>query len=166
MFDVMTVIVAGSAVALVPGSRAAPCSSRTVTVNLTSSGGVGALTDALNCTGAGVYAVALHSRLQIGDTIEVSDQKYVSITGFPGTSLTSTSGSRGIIAAGDTTGMFSVSDRSTLAIQDLVLERGYSKHGGAITVTSSSSLYVHRCSFVNNRASTTGGEDLLEEHCR
>ena len=44
--------------------------------------GVHRLTDALNCTGPGVYNVSVQGRLEIEQKIHISDQKNVTIIGF------------------------------------------------------------------------------------
>ena len=62
-----------------------------------------------------------------------------------------------VIDAGSGTGIFSVSDGSTLRLNNLVLERGNAENGGAVGVRSSSSFFAFDCIFSNNNASN-GGE--------
>lgn len=153
-------IVAGIAISLVRGEPSPPCPSDTVTtVELTSTSGVKPLIDALNCTGPGVFSVTLDGRLQIEDIIEMSDQKYVTVAGSAENVLDSSSDASlyAEIDAGHTTGIFLVSNGSTLNMSNLVIEGGYSTDGGAVAVTSSSFLKVFDCIFTNNRASSAGG---------
>lgn len=171
LFDAMAMILAAAAISLVPGARAAPCPKGTVSVNLTSSGDMQGLIDAMNCSGAGVYDVTVHGRLQIGEILKVSERKNVTVTGYVGTAmgsasdtdsaLGSTSDSYAVLDAGNKTGMFLVSEGSTLTINKLILEGGFSEDGAAIAVTSSSTLKVFDCDFTNNTASMSGGENII-----
>lgn len=170
-----TVIMAGLVISLTPRIQAASCPDGTVTVNLTSISDVQALTDAMNCSGGGNFDITIHGRLQIDQIIEVSEYKNVTVAGSPlsaavsdissdpyaagstNLALGSTSDEYyGVIDARNTTGIFLVSDGSTPTINNLVLVGGHSEDGGAIAVTSESSLRVFDCAFTNNRASTGG----------
>ena len=82
VFYRMAMILAGVFTSLAHGAQQAPCPSHTVQVNLKSGGGVQSLTDAMNCTGAGVYNVTLHGRLQLKKRIEISAQKHITFTGY------------------------------------------------------------------------------------
>ncbi|CAM9810348.1 unnamed protein product, partial [Laminaria digitata] len=53
-------------------------------------------------------------------------------------------------------GLFSVSNGSTLRLNNLVLEGGNAEDGGAVDMFHSSSLLVFGCTFVNNNASRGG----------
>lgn len=163
MRDGMAIIAAGMAFTLVGGGQAIECSSSTTSVTLTASGGLQNLTDAMDCTGPGVYNVTLHGRLQIEQAIEIVDQKHVHVTGvYDDSQEIAGDGYRyPVIDAGSSTGIFFVSNRSRLNIRFLTLAGGHSDDGGAVRVTSSSLLYVSDCDFTNNRASTTGGENDL-----
>ncbi|CAN0517252.1 unnamed protein product, partial [Laminaria digitata] len=66
-------------------------------------------------------------------------------------------GSRAVADAGKITGIFSVSDGSTLNLNHLVLDGGNEEEGAAVAVRESSSLHLFSCVFVNNAASA-GGE--------
>lgn len=158
----MVMIMAGIVFSSVRGAQPAPCPSDTMAVGLTSNGGIQALTDALNCTGAGVFDVTLHGHLQLKKTIEVSDQKNVTVTGFVDNARDGTSDACIYADIGDenATGLFSVSNGSTLNIHNLTLKGGFSEYGGAVSVTSSSYLYAFDCHFINNTASSAGGETI------
>ena len=99
--------------------------------------------------------------MTIEERIELFDRKNVTVTG---TSFPSFFGGLGddnadgvVIDAGSGTGIFSVSNGSTLRLNNLVLEGGNAENGGAVDVRSSSSLFVFGCLFANNKASN-GGE--------
>lgn len=162
VFYRMAMILAGVFTSLAHGAQQAPCPSHTVQVNLKSGGGVQSLTDAMNCTGAGVYNVTLHGRLQLKKRIEISAQKHITFTGYLDDAITGYKDC-GVAAidAGGTTGIFRVSQGSTLSIKDLQLRGGYSEDGGAVAVTSSSTFIASGCVFTNNSASTAGGEETL-----
>lgn len=162
-FGLMAIIVAGMAIVLVRGGQPAPCPPDTVTVDAISSTGAKDLTDALNCTGPGVVHVAVHGRLQIEQRIEISDQKNVVIKGSADNALDSMidAYSYAEIDAGHKSGIFLVSNGSTLSISQLILKGGYSQNGGAVDVISSSFLYVVNSTFMNNRASSAGGANTL-----
>lgn len=153
-------ILAGIAFSLVRGEQPAPCPSVTVAVELTSAGGVKPLTDALNCCGSGVFSITLQGRLQIEEIIEISDQKDVTVTAsVEKTSESNRGGSLyAEIDAGHSSGIFFVSNGSTLVISNLIINGGYSDNGGAVAVTSSSFLYVFNSTITNNKASSAGGE--------
>ncbi|MEP5729812.1 MAG: hypothetical protein ABJL67_10645, partial [Sulfitobacter sp.] len=130
----MAMIVAGIIFSLVRGLRAAPCPADAVAVDLPSNSGVYRLIDALNCTGPGVYNVSVHGRLEIERKINISEQKIVNITGSADDDFKSTSNPSGytVVSAVHTTGMFSVSNGSTLIITRLTLEGGSSVEGGTV----------------------------------
>ncbi|CAN0453186.1 unnamed protein product, partial [Laminaria digitata] len=62
-----------------------------------------------------------------------------------------------VIDAGSTTGIFSVSNASTLTLKNMMLQGGVSDNGAAVDARSFSSVHVVCCAFSNNNA-TTGGE--------
>lgn len=160
VFHGMAMIMAGIAFSSVRGAQPAPCPSDTMAINVTSHGGIQALTDALNCTGAGMFDVTLHGHLQLKKIIDVSDQKNVTITGFVDNARDGTSDAclYADIDDGNGTGLISVSNGSTLSIHNLLLKGGFSTDGGAVSVTAASHLYVFDCQFINNTASSAGGE--------
>lgn len=160
------IITFGLAASLVPGAHSASCPSGTVSLNLTSFNDVQDLTDALNCTGKGVYEIIWNGRLRIEEPIEVSDNKHVTVNGSTGTSRIGTNDDDDVIDAGDATSIFLVTNGSTLSINHLVLVRGYSGVGGAVAVNSSSSLHVNGCGFTNNRASTGGKIIMIRSYSK
>ena len=161
----MALLMAGLAFAFTSGAAASPCPAATVAIDVTSTAMVQNLTDVLACSGEGSFSITWHASLTIENTIKVSDNKNVTITGV---------GSAGIIRgalSGDVdddsimqnrsrTGMFSVSNRSTLRLNHLVFDGGHAEKGGAVDVLSSSSLFVFDCTFTRNKASK-GGEAKL-----
>lgn len=177
MFGVMANVVAISAICLVTGgvsgTASAPCPSSTVALNVTSTADVQNLTNALACTGEGAFDIKWKTSLTIAQAIEVSNNKDVTVTGtnFPsihgalsdengGDASTDTGAGRG-------TGLFTVSNGSTLRLNRLVLEGGNAENGGAVELQSSSSLFVFDCTFANNNAHN-GGEKICSciANCR
>ena len=169
VFCRVAIILAGVSISLGYGAQEAPCPSHVIQVNLSSGGGVQNLVDEMSCTGAGVYNVTLHGRLRLGMRIEISAQKHMTFTGYPDDAMTGhdddyaprDSDDLAVIDAGGTTGIFLVSNGSTLSIKDLHLRGGFSEDGGAVAVTSSSTFNASGCVFTNNDASTAGGEEAL-----
>ena len=154
--------VAGWAMLYISGAETAPCSSDPVAVNVNSTSGVQGLINEINCTGEGFFDVTWYGTVQIEQTIVVSDQKSVTITGS--NSPTASTGESdpdepvATIDGGNTTELFWVSDGSILTLNNLVLNGGYSEsNGGGVTV-SSGSLNVFGCAFANNQALSFGGE--------
>lgn len=153
-------MIAGLFISFVIGAGSAACPSGVVSVNLTSATDMLHLSDEMKCSGPGVFNATLYNSVQISKRIEVHDQKIVHITGsgFPtirGARHNNTESNPNANAG--STGIFLVSEWSTLTINALVLEGGHSRDGGAITVLSSSLLQAIDCSFRNNSA-TTGGD--------
>lgn len=165
IFDGMALIVAGLVISLVRGEQPTPCPSDTVTVELTSTSGVKPLTDAMNCRGAGTFNVTLYGRIQIDQIIEISHQKYVTLAAPVEKALDSSSDDYlyAEMDAAHQTGIFSVTNGSTLSISNLIIARGRSMDGGAVVLTSSSFLHVFDCNFTNNTASSAGGEQTLRQ---
>lgn len=165
IFDGKVVIMAGIAFSSVRGAHPAPCPPDVIAMSLRSPGDVQALTDAMDCTGPGVFDVTLHGRVQLKDIIDVSGHKNVTVTGSVDNSRDGTSDAcfYADIDDGNTTGLFSVSNGSSLSVINLGLEGGFSADGGAVSVTSSSFLYAFDCNFTHNTASSAGGEQMIWE---
>lgn len=161
--DILVNVIVGLAIMFVSRAESAPCPANAVAVHVTSAADVQDLTEALTCTGEGVFNVKWYPSLTVAQTINVSNRKTVTVTGTGHPII------RGALANGNdwgavvdgegrnNTGIFSVSNRSTLHLNDLVLDGGNAEHGGAVALTSSSSLFVSSCTFTNNNASN-GGE--------
>lgn len=130
------------------------CPLGTVVIHITSAADVENLTDALACVGQGLFDITWHSSLTIDEGIEVADDKNVTVTGD---ALGDDNVDGVVIDAGSGTGIFSVSNGSTLHLNNIGLEGGNAKYGGAVAVYSSSSLFVFGCTFTRNTASN-GGE--------
>ncbi|CAM9418710.1 unnamed protein product, partial [Laminaria digitata] len=126
--------------------------SSTVAVNITSTTDVQNLTDALDCTGEGSFDITWYPSVTIVQRIEVSNKKSVTVTGIDLPSIRGKlADDNGADAIADAAaGLFSVTNGSTLSLNNLVLEGGKSEYGGAVEVHSSSSLFVFGCSFANN----------------
>lgn len=163
MIGVMATTAVGVAIAFASRGEAAPCLSGTVTVNVSSAIDAYTLSDTLNCTGHGRFDIMLHSSIFLDETIYISYNKNVTITGFGfptilgGVEQGNDAGDAFNPAIG--TGIFSVSEGSTLRLFDLALEGGRAEFGGAVELWSSSSLFVYGCTFFNNHASF-GGETI------
>lgn len=163
VFYIMAVLAAGLAMSSMSRAEPAPCPLGIVAVNVSSTADVQNLTEVLACTGGGSFSVTWYASLTIEKRIEVFDDKDVTVTGtsLPGSSLDAL-GDESIAGAiflkpGSGTGMFAVSNGSTLRLNHLALEGGGAENGGVVEVVSSSSLFVFGCTFANNNASK-GGE--------
>lgn len=161
---VRAVVAAWLTISCISGAAASiPCPSNTISIDISTAGDIQVLADALNCTGDGVYKVTLSSSLRIERRIEVANQKDVTIigSGYPtlrGAQQTTNEIINSAIDAGGTSGIFLVSSGSTLSINHMVLDGGYSENGGgAVAVVSSSALQVFDCVFSSNVA-RIGGE--------
>lgn len=150
--DAMALMMIGFVASFLLGAVSALCPSSTVQVNVTSTADLQELTAALACSGKGSFDITWHSSLTVTQSIKVSDSKDVAITGsgFPRI--------RGgaIVNAGAGSGIFSVSNRSSLHLIDLMVDGGNAENGGAVNVYSSSTLFVVGCTFVDNTASYGG----------
>lgn len=158
----MTLLAAGLGISSTSGAPSAPCPSGTIIVNVTSMVDVQNLTDELACAGEGSFNITWLVSLTIEERIEVSDHKNVTITGAGVLTtirgpLVDDSNTDGIVQYGSGDGIFSVSDGSTLRLNNLVLDGGQAEKGGAVDVLSSSFLFVFDCTFTSNNASE-GGE--------
>lgn len=155
-FSILAAVVTRLTTFLISGAETAVCSSRnTVAMDVATQDSLHKFTEAINCTGPGSFNITWHSSLVIGRTIEVSNQKNVSISGSGFHTI------RGPQEDGNDTGtgIFAVSNGSSLLLNHLVLEGGSSEDGGAVVVLSSSYLHVTDCIFTNNTASR-GGEQV------
>lgn len=169
LFNGFAKLVAGFAIAFISGAQSAPCSSSPVHVDVATTADVQGLTANMTCTGEGVFDVTWYGSLEIEQTIVVSDQKSVTVTG---SSYLSTSTAEpdanepdAIINAVNSSRIFLVSNGSTLTLNNLVLNGGYSEEsGGGVAVLTYAFLNVSGCVFTNNQAATTGGEAVI--HCR
>ena len=157
----MAVLTFASTMCFMSGADSALCPPVTTAVTITSIGDVQNLTDALACEGEGGFNITWYSRVTIEERIEVFDRKNVTVTGVSSSRFDGGLGGDNadgvVIDAGSSTGIFSVSDGSTLRLNNLVLEGGNAENGGAVDVRSSSSFFAFGCIFSNNNASN-GGE--------
>lgn len=162
VFDATTMMTLGLCISFLSGATPAPCPSSTVSIDVTSVTDVRNVTDALACTGEGDFNITWYPSVTLAQTIKVSDKKKVTVTGvgFP-TIRGALFDDKGTASAVDAefksgTGIFSVSNGSTLRLNHLVLEGGNEDLGGGVSVLSSSSLFVSSCTFTNNSASNGG----------
>lgn len=163
LFHVLVVVV-GWTISFISGHDIPACPHGTVSTSITTTADMERLTSAMNCSGEGVFNVTLYGSVQIKKRMEVLNTKTVHMTGsgFPTirAALRDNSDSSAVIDEGNTTGMFLVAGGSTLTIKYLGLEGGYSEHGGAVAVISSSSLHAIGCVFRDNSAAV-GGEAIV-----
>ena len=152
----LAVLASGLTTCFMSGAESAPCHPFTVDLNVTFTADIQKLSEELDCVGEGIFNVTWYSSLTIDDVIEVSDAKHVTVTGD---ALGDDNAAGPTIDGGRTTGIFSVSDRSTLRLNNMVLQAGNAQNGGAVTVLSSSDLFIFDCTFKRNNASN-GGETL------
>ena len=157
----MAVLAFAATMCFMPGADSALCPPVTPAITITSKGDVQNLTDALACEGEGHFNITWYSSVTIEERIELFDRKNVTVTGASSPLFVGGLGDYNVdgvvIDAASGTGIFSVSDESTLRLNNLVLEGGNAENGGAVDVRSSSALFAFDCIFLNNNASN-GGE--------
>lgn len=149
----VSAVVASSFMSFMPAASA-PCSAGTIAMEVGSAADLHNLANTMNCTGMGKFDVTWIGSLQLEKRIEVSDNKELTITG---STPLFTVLPEAVIDAGNTTGIISVSKGSTLTLVSLLLKGGNSESGGAVDVSSFSSIYVADCLLTSNNASI-GGE--------
>lgn len=142
---------------IISPAESAPCSAGTIAMEVGSATELGIMTNAINCTGEGTFDVTWKGRLQLLQTIELSDNKNLTVTGSSSSLDVLPSD---VIDAPDASGIFSVSGGSTLSLKHLVLFGGTSEVGGAVEARSSSSVHLVGCSFISNNASIGGGSRM------
>ena len=158
--DVLNLMAVKSAIlfSFLQGAEPGVCPAGTMSIDVATTSELQTLMKTINCTGEGVFNVTWIGRVSLLETIEVRQNKRLTVTG-------STSAladfSTAVIDAGRTTGMFTVYDGSSLILNRLLLEGGTSANGAAVDARSSSSVSVDDCVFTNNVA-TKGGETLKE----
>lgn len=161
--DAMIMMAVGIALAFIRVAASAPCQPVTVSLSVATAAGLQYLRDAMDFSGKAVFDVAWNSNLRVEQRIDVTDYKTVRVTGTchhtDGNGVPGSEDTGGVISGGYTTGIFLVSNRSSLTKTNLVSEGRYSDGERAIAVHSSSFLYVSRCAFVNNTASI-GGKNI------
>lgn len=157
VFNQLAMILVGLTIFFPPGANSDPCPTGLVAVNVTSSADIENLTDVISCTGQGDFNVTWYSSLTLGQSISVHGLKNVTITGVAFPTIHGGLGDDNDGGAGGGTGIFSVSDRSTLSLNKMVLAGGKSENGAAVNLVSHSSLFVYDCNFTAHNASN-GGE--------
>lgn len=163
-------VFASLAYSLILAAEAVPCASGTVNLDVATPNDLEIFRDALACSEtAGVFNVTWYGRKQMGEIIELSDMKNVTITGV---AHRGTDPAAANDAGSGTTGLFLVGGGATLSLRSLVLDGGQSEEGGAISANASAVnvVNVHDCAFTNNNASNGGDmirvcEPFILLHC-
>lgn len=161
---VLAAIAATLVLSVTSGSNSEPCSAGTISMDVATTSDLELMRNILNCTGEGIYNITWVGSVPLEETIEVCENKRLTVTGSTSTGSTSTGSASAltdlpsaVIDAGGTTGIFKVCNGSTLSLNHLVLEGGTSEYGAAVDASSFSSVYVADCAFTNNKAAS-GGE--------
>lgn len=162
VFNILSLFLAGLTISFLSGAKSTPCLPGTVAINVASAADIQTLADVMNCTGHGDFDVTWYSNQTLARTIEVANTKSLTVTGsgFPtihGGLYDDNDDGAAVADAGGGTGIFSVSNGSTLRLSNLVIQGGNANNGGAIGLISSSYLFVYGCTLSNNNASY-GGE--------
>lgn len=131
----------------------APCTSGPVYLTVLTETDIENVTAAMNCSGKAEFHITWQGIVQITQPFQVSDHKNLTVTG----GVLDGAGVAAVVDGGNTTGMFEVSEGSTLILSGMMLKRGNSDRGGAVFVTGSSALSVVDCGFTDNLA-WKGGE--------
>eukprot|EP00904_Undaria_pinnatifida_P002787 jgi/Undpi1/12509/HiC_scaffold_6.g02178.m1 len=148
-FDVLKAIVAILSISVLPVATPAPCTTETIVMEVASAADLETMSNAINCTGEGTFHVTWIGSLQLHQSIDISDNKQLTITGSNPVPET-------VIDGGNATNIVSVSGGSTLNLVSLVLNGGNSDEGGAVAARDFSVVNVVGCSFTNNNASLGG----------
>ena len=168
MFDARVMLVAWLTGSFIQGAETVICPTGTVAIDIETLADVHDLTDIINCTGPGVFDIKWSTSLQIEERIGVSNMKNVTITGsgLPtiGSALKYDDIAGNDNDTGSVTGLFSVSDGSTLSLNYMAFEGFNSTDGGVIDVRSSSSLSLRGCNFSSNIASNGGETRAIRNH--
>lgn len=150
-----------------PGAESGLCPTGTTSMEVATTSDLQSMMNTINCTGKGTFNVTWIGTVPLGQTIEVCEEKQLTVTGSTSTESTSAGSTStvadvpsAVIDAGRTTGIFRVCDGSTLRLNRLVLEGGASTSGAAVNASSFSSVIVDNCTFTNNSA-TDGGETMI-----
>lgn len=140
--------------AMLSGVEAFPCSAATISMNVTTPDELQNMIKTVNCTGEGTFEVSWIGSLQLHHSIGLSGNKTLTVTG-PRADLTIFPSA--VVDAESATGIFRVSNGSTLILKNLGLQGGASENGAAVDARSFSSVHVADCAFTNNTSSTGGG---------
>ena len=152
--DILAVVVTALASFLVPVVVSIACESGAYVAEVKAADDVQHLLNEMNCTGERAFSVTWSGVHIITKRIEVSEGKNLSVTG-------ANDGPNGIDAEG-ADGIFLVSNRSTLTLDNLRLRGGNSPGtGGAVAVDVSSIVNVTDCSFEGNTASISGDKSVI-----
>lgn len=136
------------------GATPAPCSSGIVSMTVTTPADLLTMISTMNCTGEGTFDVVWTGTVPLLEVVEVSQMKRLTVTG---SSRAPADPSSDVMDAGGATGIFRVSNGSTLTLNDMVLVGGTSVEGAAIHARDYSFVRVVGCTFTKNNA-TNGGE--------
>lgn len=150
----VAVMLANLSLSFTSAEEPPPCLGGTTAIEVASTTDLQNMLNTINCTGEGTFDVTWIGNLQLEQTIEISDNKNLTITG-PSPPFTVLP--EAVIDAGNTTGIVSVSGGSTVKLVSLVLMGGNSHDGGAVLAHSFSSVSVIGCSILSSNGST-GGE--------
>lgn len=143
------------------GVDSAQCAD-TQTIEVASTADAWHLSDALNCTGGGVFDVTWYGSVSINETIQVSDGISLTVSGSGFSSKPPLDGdapTATIVGVKSTseTGIFHVSGASSLTLDNLVIKGGRSNHttgAGAVRAKGSAGVIptvsVIDCHFMDN----------------
>lgn len=143
---------------VVPVSGAV-CSARIDARNVSSAADALDLSDALLCSGPGVFEVNWSGKVSLARTIVISNGTSVRVSGY----------GMGEADGAGVVRLFEVRNGSTLELDGFSLVRGGAEsveviegtfigYGGGLLVSGLSRLAVSSCSFVNNFATSSGGK--------
>lgn len=127
--------------------------------NVSSAADALALSDALLCSGPGLFEVSWRGKVSLARTIVISNGTSVRVSGYG----TGEADGAGLVR------LFEVRNGSTLELDRFSLVRGGAEseevvegtfigYGGGLLVSGSSRLAASSCSFVSNFATVSGGK--------
>lgn len=148
----------------------APCAASVTEMDVASTADVETLTEALTCTGGGIFNVTWHGTVTVPQMINVTGGSHLTVAQARLDSPSSTGeglDENAVIEAGTSSSLFLVSGGSVLTLVNLELRGGSSFKGGAVAAVSDSALELDSnrltavgCTFTANTA-TVGGKGSL-----
>lgn len=150
------VMLASCTAFIIQTALSATCPSGIVTLDVKTSSDVQTVINEVNCTGPGNFNITWHSSLQIEQRIDVFNHKNITVNGSGHPRIRAAPMDANDVESSN--GLFSVSDESILRLSHLTLDGGNASFGGAVSMSSSSSLFLVGCTFASNHASEHGGE--------
>lgn len=139
-----------------------PCATELVSLTVASTEDADALSEALNCTGAGDFDVIWSGHVEISQTLEISDGTTLTVNGELGSPAT-IADDGAAVDGGGMVQLFSVLNGAVLNLYDVSLVNGVGGHGAAVYAGGGSHVTIRGAdSLILKNHGTHGGE--IEYH--